>query len=413
MVAREGRARMEAQIATARAAQTACSSISCKPASNSQSAHAATETRQHGKSKNQFEGVTTQKKSSTNRKWTRVVATQIFHAGSVILRENPLLLLPRNLLASERLDSFDRFSQKYDIDHRLLYLTQLFFSSDQHTQKCVLKLQYPYAQDSKLSKLIFETPDMKLPLDDLEVPAHWDLELLPSVMLILSARAIDTEAGLAVYELCSTLSHSCLPNARASSDAQGFLSVVAHREIQEGEEILVSFLTDSELVMSTNARQTRLLSSKNFYCSCPACQVEVDDRREFNCLVGDCNGVIRIRQRLPNDTCVYWQLENSPVPLACEECGSPITRETKGALAKVEVLLAKDWASLNAIHVNFRIVVMPFIFRLHSIDSLYGVDLIMYTPLPHDIGSTARPSNQSGNHKTSGEHSEGWEGGGL
>lgn len=80
----------------------------------------------------------------------------------------------------------------------------------------------------------------------------------------------------AVFARASRLNHACRPNAMRTWDAlSGRLVVRATRTIARGEEILVSYLGDSEaecLRVPRAARQKYLLDALGFVCRCERCE---------------------------------------------------------------------------------------------------------------------------------------------
>jgi len=66
-----------------------------------------------------------------------------------------------------------------------------------------------------------------------------------------------------------TVNHSCAPNVQFSfSPSHGCMEYRALRDIEAGEEVLVSYV---DLVQDTPSRRAALLRSKHFHCSCARC----------------------------------------------------------------------------------------------------------------------------------------------
>eukprot|EP00980_Cylindrotheca_fusiformis_P000155 scaffold24_cov128-Cylindrotheca_fusiformis.AAC.28 len=94
----------------------------------------------------------------------------------------------------------------------------------------------------------------------------------------------------AVYPLGALLNHSCRPNCLLRyddySDSQGttnkhppILEIVAHRDIQQGEELTHSYV---ELVQPIGVRQEKLLSNYGFKCECDRCTIEHGARSSWS-----------------------------------------------------------------------------------------------------------------------------------
>lgn len=84
--------------------------------------------------------------------------------------------------------------------------------------------------------------------------------------------------GVALYSLQSTCNHSCIPNAEPSFLHNNHrLSLVAIKDIEEGEEILISYLDECTLNRSRHSRRKELRKNYLFLCDCPKCEEQVTD----------------------------------------------------------------------------------------------------------------------------------------
>ncbi|KAA8892875.1 hypothetical protein FN846DRAFT_608802 [Sphaerosporella brunnea] len=159
-----------------------------------------------------------------------ILATSPIPSGSLIIAEAPLFTIPS------------------DFGGRFMAITRDLES-------------YILTAISRLSK-----PQQKafLSLHSAQAPE------LPPFLSIIATNSFALDTTIAgIFDLCSRFNHSCVPNAgyRWNKDAQK-LEVRAHEEIQEGEEIVLSYLNDD---MSRAARQESLLRRYRFQCQCPAC----------------------------------------------------------------------------------------------------------------------------------------------
>jgi len=80
---------------------------------------------------------------------------------------------------------------------------------------------------------------------------------------------------LVVYRTISFVNHSCIPNAvlyidENGADLKGYGRLVATRQINAGEEILINYIAD-DWEKSRDARQAALMLGWGFDCSCKAC----------------------------------------------------------------------------------------------------------------------------------------------
>ncbi|KAI4704708.1 hypothetical protein J4E89_009585 [Alternaria sp. Ai002NY15] len=80
---------------------------------------------------------------------------------------------------------------------------------------------------------------------------------------------------LVVYRTISFANHSCIPNAvlyidENGADLKGYARLVATRQIDAGEEILINYIAE-DWEKSRDARQAALMLGWGFDCSCKAC----------------------------------------------------------------------------------------------------------------------------------------------
>jgi SET domain len=82
----------------------------------------------------------------------------------------------------------------------------------------------------------------------------------------------DDPLGFSVHFLPSFLSHSCNPNSMWVEDPQsGQFSLRTRHNIQKGEELTISYLSEDFLAKPTQERRDLLESTKCFTCSCQRC----------------------------------------------------------------------------------------------------------------------------------------------
>nr|XP_023019628.1 SET and MYND domain-containing protein 5 [Leptinotarsa decemlineata] len=83
--------------------------------------------------------------------------------------------------------------------------------------------------------------------------------------------------GVALYVLQSACNHSCKPNAEPRFiHNSNRLSLVATEDIEEGEEIFISYLDECMLHRSRHSRRKELARNYLFVCQCSKCEEEVD-----------------------------------------------------------------------------------------------------------------------------------------
>ncbi len=126
---------------------------------------------------------------------------------------------------------------------------------------------------------------------------------------------VPTDAGVRVEMvlLGSRMNHSCLPNALRGPGQNGTVEVRALRDIGEGEEVNVSYISEA-LSKPTAPRRAILEARWQFKCLCERCQAS-DVLRAFRCEV--CGGTHLVPGVGTGDS----DSENSVGP--CLACGAP------------------------------------------------------------------------------------------
>ncbi|XP_018327874.1 SET and MYND domain-containing protein 5 [Agrilus planipennis] len=84
--------------------------------------------------------------------------------------------------------------------------------------------------------------------------------------------------GVALFSMQSSANHSCDPNAEPNYlHNNSRLSLVALKDIQEGDEICISYLDECNLSRSRHSRHKMLKENYLFVCCCPKCKEQVED----------------------------------------------------------------------------------------------------------------------------------------
>ena len=88
----------------------------------------------------------------------------------------------------------------------------------------------------------------------------------------------DTPSPLAHPRLQSACNHSCDPNAEVTfPENNDALALVALRDIEDGEEICISYLEECQRTRSRHSRQKQLRENYVFICECEKCEEEKDE----------------------------------------------------------------------------------------------------------------------------------------
>ncbi|XP_065352893.1 histone-lysine N-trimethyltransferase SMYD5 [Cloeon dipterum] len=84
--------------------------------------------------------------------------------------------------------------------------------------------------------------------------------------------------GSALYELQSKINHSCDPNAEVCFlNGNSRITVRALKEIHQGDEITISYLSMCDVDRSRHSRQKELRANYLFQCQCTKCQTQAED----------------------------------------------------------------------------------------------------------------------------------------
>ncbi|XP_072026127.1 protein-lysine N-trimethyltransferase SMYD5-like [Amphiura filiformis] len=87
--------------------------------------------------------------------------------------------------------------------------------------------------------------------------------------------------GSGLYSLQSCCNHSCVANAEVRfNDGNSTLTVVALRDIEEGQEICINYLDECTRESSRHSRQKFLRENYLFECDCDKCKDQCDDPDE-------------------------------------------------------------------------------------------------------------------------------------
>lgn len=84
--------------------------------------------------------------------------------------------------------------------------------------------------------------------------------------------------GSALYSVQSKINHSCEPSCEIIfPESNHVLQVTALRDIQQGEEVSISYLDECVLARSRHSRQKVLRENYMFICQCTKCMAEAAD----------------------------------------------------------------------------------------------------------------------------------------
>jgi len=88
----------------------------------------------------------------------------------------------------------------------------------------------------------------------------------------------------AVYAIACLMEHSCQPNVKTSFSKELQISVMAGRDIEEGEHLSIMY---THALWGTIARRDHLSISKKFWCKCQRCQDPSEFGTNFSTLLDE------------------------------------------------------------------------------------------------------------------------------
>lgn len=148
------------------------------------------------------------------------------------------------------------------------------------------------------------------------------------VMMVFSYNAYVSEGPgryQIVYPTISKANHTCKPNALVMAPEDGPGAMVSERALAKGEEVMVSYLSKSDLLRPLRQRQSLLRNGWNFECCCPRCISTVDDTRRFRCPRSGCTG-----------SCMALAARDTLETTCCDQCGAQPSQEEIGTWADQE-----------------------------------------------------------------------------
>jgi len=139
------------------------------------------------------------------------------------------------------------------------------------------------------------------------------------VMMVFSYNAYISEGPgryQIVYPIISKANHTCKPNALVMAPEDGPGEIVSERALAKGEEVMVSYLSKSDLLRPLLQRQSLLRNGWSFECCCPRCASPVDDTRRFRCPRPGCTG-----------SCIALTARDTLETTCCDQCGVQTSHE--------------------------------------------------------------------------------------
>jgi len=156
---------------------------------------------------------------------------------------------------------------------------------------------------------------------------------------------VNPDGSRAAYELCSRVRHSCRPNAAWFTLRRGYpkgrkqLHIIAMDGIPRGEEITVTEVSDSVLVLPKVERTLRLYGRSGIVCECKRC-LRGDDKEDQKMQATLTRLQCLLAVRPPTD-------ESTKEALQCLKDLDKLLPFSMEVKAKAKVLLASAFGELS------------------------------------------------------------------
>ena len=244
------------------------------------------------------------------------------HKGDLILVEDALLVAPNGSpqrdcsgdkwkafleelqehFGRDSVDEMRALGMKMDLPEYEWLGPLAFWLLDEATQQKILELHAPDMSDDRVrERFAYLDPSSEHFVADSTLKqccfaSENEIDTFRTVARIFDNNSLacnSRQDELCLFQTFCRLSHSCEPNCARSSfekddgaNSEGPKHTQALRALQDiesGEELTVSYLSDSELLECTYLRHGFLSKTKFFECNCERCAKELDTSRTFNC----------------------------------------------------------------------------------------------------------------------------------
>eukprot|EP00931_Biecheleriopsis_adriatica_P116764 TRINITY_DN92359_c0_g1_i1.p1 TRINITY_DN92359_c0_g1~~TRINITY_DN92359_c0_g1_i1.p1 ORF type:complete len:481 (+),score=100.44 TRINITY_DN92359_c0_g1_i1:34-1443(+) len=210
-------------------------------------------------------------------------AARDFEAGSVIMKETPLLEIDLGKFARD--DKLERTCKKHRVPCEIFLAPFAVLRASAAVQAKVEELFCP--DDSHLDAFTHTQEQfgiLKGCLDELDavgaLPSNVTVAQFWKMLLICQCNAVEAGDKLALFSTFSRGNHSCRPSAWHCMQ-RGEKVLRAVRPLKSGDEITYSYLGLEDLLKGAEQRNLELQRTKCFTCDCSECCI--DRSRAFQC----------------------------------------------------------------------------------------------------------------------------------
>ena len=217
-----------------------------------------------------------------------VVAKSVIKRGQVVFSEIPILsAYSSDRVTHEEEQCIHQFrvnNPRLDIEQDFRFL-KAFCEADEQTRHDVLDCYIPPKDGVAASALLREIIKTVTLVRSFSWASTLGSDTLTKVVLIKATNAHEfnqeNRIGVVLFKLGSKLRHSCQPNILYTSlRDQGKGSFVALRDITDGEELLIQYISGPYTIPM---RQELLRTQYLFTCDCIACSTGIDRLRGMRC----------------------------------------------------------------------------------------------------------------------------------
>ena len=250
--------------------------------------------------------------------WRAAVAAKDFAVGEEILRESPLMLLPKIRKDTPVFDKLEDIARRNHIAEPVLYPAVYWTKASDEVKSKVKEFFVPPVPEDSVQYQRYSAACAEI--HAMEEFSHIPAKEMMDFLLILRVNAHmigDGTKTSALFYMGSKVTHSCEPNCMAL--AIGYNLVYrAIRPLKKGDPITFSYISGWDLWKSTTARQDILRTQRFFDCCCPRC-IGPDISRMMICPM--CQGHRMLRWE-PGQLSYIGRDPNPPtdLPWVCPDC---------------------------------------------------------------------------------------------
>ncbi len=196
----------------------------------------------------------------------QIVASELIPQGTIIMKEDPLVWVKTinqrydnhpwdltDLLLSDR--------SKFNILMSWKLLNTTFVPWDNYDERICKRLANNFRLDNQTIRHLYE--------------------LICINNLSCFSKKYEDIIGYGIFHNLSFINHDCTPNSSisAGNPTRGEMMLTSVKEIEQGESITFTYLSDFETKLNINYRRKSIESQFGFICECNRCSAETSSDR--------------------------------------------------------------------------------------------------------------------------------------